>query len=140
MIRLFYPFPPHSYPAAPLLGSASYAADIMQHIDTAPIDDRPPRLISRPAPAAALHRVLAGDTIAATASDMGWQSGGGASLGRSLRDAHASPDDISDLRATGGLSAARVRPCICCGRPIVSAHAGVRMCVPCRRGDIDMRW
>jgi len=127
-------------PAAPSFDPPGYAADIMQHTAPAPFDDRPPRLIFRHAPAAALHRVLTGDTISATARDIGWQSGCGASLGTSLRDAHASPDDISDLRAVGGLAAARVRTCICCGRPIVSAHPGVRMCVPCRVGNIDMRW
>lgn len=126
--------------AAHRFAGPGYAADIMQHIAPAPLDDRPPRLISRHAPATALHRALAGDTVAATARDIGWQSAGGSYLGTSLRDAHASPDDISDLRATGGLSVARVRPCICCSRPIVSAHPGVRMCVPCRRGDIDMKW
>lgn len=113
----------------------------MQHTDTLLLDAQPARLqLSPHVPADALQRRLNGMSATALAADLRTPLSGAVGLSRALCDAHASADDLADLRASGGLPAARIRSCICCSRQIISAHAGVRMCRPCRLGDIDWRF
>lgn len=112
----------------------------MQHTDTPHHDALVVRLqLSPHLSVDALQHRLQGLSASRLAADLGVPMAGGVGLSASLGDAHASAADLSDLRASGGLSKARIRHCLCCSRPIISAHPGVRMCRPCRIGEIDWR-
>lgn len=59
------------------------------------------------------------------------------SISRALSRSHAASDDISC--ADPGRPP-RIRHCITCSAPIVSWHAGIRMCMDCRSDAADLRW